>query len=232
MNEKILIYTDGSSRGNPGPGGWGAIILKGHQVEEIGGREDKTTNNRMELTAVIESLKKIKIENSIRVFTDSEYLINGITKWIFGWSSNNWRTKAGGDVLNKDLWQKLSELVANKEIEWKKVKGHSGHDANERVDDIATCFADGEDMRLFSGSIKDYPVDLTQPTPNQISISGADRKNKKAFSYLSLVDGKLKIHSNWHDCKEEVEGKSSARFRKAVSKEDQDEIIKNWGLKS
>lgn len=230
MNNKIIIYTDGSSRGNPGPGGWGAIVLKGHKVEELGGRDSKTTNNRMELTAVIEALKKIDTQNEIKVFTDSEYLINGITKWVFGWNSKGWKTASGGDVLNKDLWKELLEVSSNKEIEWKKVKGHSGHDANERVDDIATDFADGKDFRLFSGSIKDYPVDLTQPNGNQISMSDSERKGSKAHSYVSLVDGKLKIHSSWQACKEEVDGKAGARFRKTVSKEDQDEIIKSWGL--
>lgn len=230
MNNKILIYTDGSSRGNPGPGGWGAIVLKGHQVKELGGNDKKTTNNRMELTAVIQALKTIDTENEIKVFTDSEYLINGITKWVFGWNSKGWKTAAGGDVLNKDLWKELLEVSSNKEIEWRKVKGHAGHDANERVDDIATNFADDENIKLFSGSIKDYPVDLTQPNGDQVAMSDSERKKSKAYSYVSLVDGQVKSHSSWQSCKEAVEGKPGARFRKTISKEDQDEIIKSWGL--
>lgn len=230
MNDKILIYTDGSSRGNPGPGGWGAIILKGHNVEEIGGRDDKTTNNRMELSAVIGALSKTSTDHQIRIFTDSEYLINGITKWVFGWNSKGWKTASGGDVLNKDLWQKLMKLTADREIEWRKVKGHAGHPANERVDDIATSMADDEDFNFFKGSIKDYPVDLTQPTQEQVSPTQEMRKGSKAYSYISLVDGKVQTHRTWADCKERVDGQSGARFRKAISKADQDEIIKSWGL--
>jgi ribonuclease HI len=230
MNDKILIYTDGSSRGNPGPGGWGAIILKGHNVEEIGGRDNKTTNNRMELSAVISALKKTSTENQIRIFTDSEYLINGITKWVFGWNTKGWKTASGGDVLNKDLWQELMRLAGEREIDWRKVKGHAGHPANERVDDIATSMADDEKFNFFKGSIKDYPVDLTQPTPEQIAPTAEMKKNAKAYSYISLVDGEVRTHSSWADCKERVDGKSNARFRKAISKEDQDEIIKSWGF--
>lgn len=230
MNDKVIIYTDGSSRGNPGPGGWGAIVLKGHNVIELAGHEDKTTNNRMELTAAINALLKTDSTNPIRIFTDSEYLINGITKWVFGWSSKDWKTASNGDVLNKDLWQKLMKLTAERKVEWKKVKGHAGHPANERVDELATCLADNEDIKLFKGSIKDYPVDLTQPTLEQVSPSAEFKKSAKAYSYVSLVDGELKIHHSWQDCKDRVEGKSGARFRKTISKSDQQEIIKSWGL--
>lgn len=235
MNDKILIYTDGSSKGNPGPGGWGAIILKGHDVQELAGSDEKTTNNRMELTAVINALKKTSEENMIRVFTDSEYLINGITKWVYGWNTKGWKTASGGDVLNKDLWQELMGLTANREIEWRKVKGHAGHPANERVDDLATTLADSISnpdikINLFKGSIKDYPIDLTQPTLEQISPTAEMKKKAKAYSYISLVDGKVQTHRTWADCKERVDGESGARFRKAISKEDQDEIIKSWGF--
>jgi ribonuclease HI len=235
MNDKILIYTDGSSRGNPGPGGWGAIILKGHNVEELAGSHEKTTNNRMELSAVINALKKTNTENQIRVYTDSEYLINGITKWVFGWNTKGWKTASGGDVLNKDLWQELMKLAGDREIDWRKVKGHAGHPANERVDDLATMMADSIDnteikINLFKGSIKDYPVDLTQPTQEQIAPTAEMRKSAKAYSYVSLVDGKVETHSSWADCKDRVDGQSNARFRKAISKEEQDEIIKSWGF--
>jgi len=235
MNDKILIYTDGSSKGNPGPGGWGAIILKGHDVEEVGGEDKKTTNNRMELSAVINALAKTGIDKSIRIFTDSEYLINGITKWVFGWNLKGWKTASGGEVLNKDLWKELMKLTTDREIEWRKVKGHAGHPANERVDDIATMMADSisnpdSKTSLFRGSIKDYPVDLSQPSPEQVSPSQEIRKSSKAYSYISLVNGKVETHRTWADCKERVDGQSGARFRKAISKEDQNEIIKSWGL--
>jgi len=166
MNEYI-IYTDGSSKGNPGPGGWGAIIFNVGHIKELGGREERTTNNRMEMVAAIETLRNIPekpttIENSeikIEMHTDSEYLINGITKWILGWQKNNWRTKDKREVLNKDLWEKLLAETEKRKIEWKKVLGHSGHEWNDRCDEIATNFADGlTDIGLYDGPESGYKV--------------------------------------------------------------------------
>ena len=157
----ITIYTDGSSKGNPGPGGWGAIIFNGENVKEIGSRENMTTNNRMEIMAAIEALKNLEAcpNNEIGrvvIYTDSEYLIKGITTWIKNWQKNNWRTKDKREVLNKDLWEKLLELTEGKNIEWKKVAGHSGHEFNERCDEIATSFADGEKVELYNGLRQRY----------------------------------------------------------------------------
>jgi ribonuclease HI len=155
----ITIYTDGSSKGNPGPGGWGAIISSQQPVasiKEIGGREEKTTNNRMEMSAAIEALKNIPENSEVEIHSDSTYLINGITDWIEKWQKNNWRTKDKREVLNKDLWQKLLEATAGKNIEWKKVAGHSGHEENERCDEIATGFADGERVELYNGLKQGY----------------------------------------------------------------------------
>lgn len=167
----ITIYTDGSSKGNPGPGGWGAIIIYNDEIsnsqfpiskiKEIGGREEKTTNNRMEITAAIMALENIYSlqqaqDEKIEIFSDSEYLIKGITLWIKNWQENNWRTKDRKDVLNKDLWEKLLELTIGKNIEWKKVAGHSGHELNERCDEIATSFADGKPVSLYEGSENSY----------------------------------------------------------------------------
>jgi ribonuclease HI len=158
---KIIIYTDGSSKGNPGPGGYGAVIFDGENIKEIGGRENQTTNNRMEIMAAIEALKNIP-ENfaddteGIEVHSDSAYLIGGITIWIKNWQKNNWRTKDKHEVLNKDLWEKLLEVTIGKNIEWKKVAGHSGHEENERCDEIATNFADGENVKLYNGLKQGY----------------------------------------------------------------------------
>ena len=153
---KIIIYTDGSSRGNPGPGGFGAIIFSEKLVKEIGGREDKTTNNRMEMMAAIEALKNIPSNFIIEVNSDSEYLIKGITIWIKGWQKNNWRTKDKREVLNKDLWEKLLVETEKRTVEWKKVLGHSGHEFNDRCDEIATSFADGLHVLLYDGSKSEY----------------------------------------------------------------------------
>lgn len=146
--EKIIIYTDGSSRGNPGKGGYGAIVIDGKRVKEIGGREEVTTNNRMELRAAIEALKIILENSEVEIHTDSEYLLKGITIWIKNWIKNNWKTKNKKEVLNKDLWEQLLTEAEKRKIEWKKVLGHSGHKYNDRCDEIATSFADGKSISL------------------------------------------------------------------------------------
>ena len=147
MNKDIKIYTDGSSLGNPGPGGWGMVVLEGDKiVKEFGGCEKNTTNNRMELTAVIETLKfiiKHYKKNNVTIFADSNYVLTGITSWIHNWEKNGWRTANKKQVLNQDLWKELISLVRsyNNKISWEKVKGHSGHIHNDRADEIATSYA-------------------------------------------------------------------------------------------
>lgn len=151
-----IIYTDGSSRGNPGPGGWGAIVA-GKTVREIGGRESQTTNNRMELSAAIEALK-LQPEEPITIFSDSEYVIKGITEWIHGWIKRGWKNAQKKAVLNQDLWEKLHDLAQGKDITWKYVRGHMGSPGNERCDVIATSFADGEPVDLYTGSVDKYAI--------------------------------------------------------------------------
>lgn len=154
----ITIHTDGSSRGNPGPGGWGAILESGDRVVEIGGREDHTTNNRMELTGAIKALEfapQLSNDNCL-IFTDSEYVMKGMTEWIEGWQKRGWKTAAKKPVLNQDLWQELLAASAGKDIEWKYVAGHSGHALNDRCDVIATSFADGVDPNLYDGPKEGY----------------------------------------------------------------------------
>lgn len=150
MEKFLEIYTDGSSLGNPGPGGWGVLIIKnkGLGIEnniEIGGGEKNTTNNRMELTAVIEALKYLRKSDFLKceIFADSNYVLGGITSWIRNWEKNGWKTASKKPVLNQDLWKELDNLIKEYkgEIVWQKVKGHSGHEHNDRVDDIATTYA-------------------------------------------------------------------------------------------
>ena len=133
----IHIYTDGACRGNPGPGGWGAILLCDNYKKEIKGSSQLTTNNIMELTAVIESLKLIKNPSKIIITTDSTYVKNGITEWIHNWKLKGWKTANKKPVKNKQLWQELDVLTNNHQIEWKWVKGHAGHAGNERADELA-----------------------------------------------------------------------------------------------
>ena len=161
--DKIIIFTDGSSFGNPGPGGWGAVILfqREDNVVEIGGNETHTTNNKMELSAAIESLQAVKDKDGDVVFhTDSTYLMDGITKWIHNWIKRGWKTADKKEVLNQDLWQRLFMLKEEREkkwkIYWKKVPAHSGVLANERADTVATSFAEKRDVTFAHGTLEEY----------------------------------------------------------------------------
>ncbi|MES2416305.1 MAG: ribonuclease HI [Patescibacteria group bacterium] len=151
-NDKIIIYTDGAARGNPGKAGWGAIVIDGKKIHELGGRADVATNNQMELSAPIgalKHLKKIQFTGNVEIFSDSKYVINGITDWIFNWQKNNWHNAAKKPVLNKELWIELYDLVKDFKIKWTYVKGHAGIEHNERADVIATSFADNEPIKLI-----------------------------------------------------------------------------------
>jgi ribonuclease HI len=133
----VNIYTDGACRGNPGKGGWGAVLEHGNNIKEIYGGHHQTTNNQMELTAVIEALKLLKEPCKIHITTDSKYVLQGITEWIDGWKKNNWKNSSKKDVKNKDLWIQLDNVTENHIIQWEWVKGHSGHAGNEKADELA-----------------------------------------------------------------------------------------------
>ena len=133
----IEIYTDGACRGNPGPGGWGALLISGGRERELSGAESATTNNRMELLAVINALRVLKRRVSARVYTDSQYVRLGMTEWLKAWKARGWRTADRKPVKNQDLWELLDEQAANHDIEWHWVKGHSGVPGNERCDQLA-----------------------------------------------------------------------------------------------
>jgi ribonuclease HI len=222
----ITIFTDGAARGNPGPGGWGAIVVFSDNVIELGGREDYTTNNRMELSAVISALERIEKEVEINLYTDSAYVLNGATRWIKGWQLNNWKTSSKEDVLNKDLWQKLIPLTLHKLINWKLVKGHVGVPANERCDVIATSFADNKPVVLYNGSKSRYGVSL-EVSPS-LSNKTKSKSKAKAYSYVSSVNGQIMVHKTWEECKARVSGVKNARYKKALSPEDEENIIKEF----
>jgi ribonuclease HI len=137
MTERVTIYTDGACSGNPGPGGWGAILSFGDQEKELMGGEAHTTNNRMELTAAISALEALKRACSVDLHTDSEYVKNGITTWIKSWKKNGWCTADKKPVKNVDLWQRLDAALTNHQVRWHWVKGHAGHTMNERADQLA-----------------------------------------------------------------------------------------------
>lgn len=140
----VVIYTDGACSGNPGPGGWGAILMSGEHRKELSGGEVQSTNNRMELMAAISALEALKRKSNVELHTDSNYVKNGITQWIHGWKRNGWRTADKKPVKNAELWQRLDEMRQRHNVDWHWVKGHAGHVENERADELAR-----EGMRPF-----------------------------------------------------------------------------------
>ena len=259
MNQ-IIIFTDGSSRGNPGPGGWGSVIVAGDVADaqgaqtalviELGGAEKNTTNNRMELEAVIAGLEnifnpKIFIQDGmkIKVYTDSSYVINGITKWIFGWKRNGWKTQTKEDVLNKDLWMELDralvkifDKVGPNVVNWKYVGGHVGVAGNERCDVIATAFADGEEIDLYDGPLESYSIKnilniLHDAMLAKAKKSSSSRSNAKAYSYVSAIGGKVQIHNTWAECEKRVKGAKGARYKKALNSTEESSLIAEFGRK-
>jgi len=228
----IRIFTDGSSRGNPGRGGWGAIVVTQESVVEIGGREDMTTNNRMELSAVALALEVVPDRNAtIVVYIDSEYVIKGLTTWIYNWERNGWQTTDKRDVLNKDLWQRCAHAMHGLDVSLVNVKGHAGVVGNERADVIATSFADNDPVDLFNGKRNDYsiPIDDVGVDANKVAKKKdkSTRNRGKAYSYVSLVDGEVCVHKTWAECEARVKGKS-AKFKKAISKDEEDVLVKEY----
>ena len=138
---KVEIFTDGACKGNPGPGGWGAVLRMGAVEKELSGGEKLTTNNRMEMMAVVEALNALKRPCAITLSTDSRYVMDGLTKWIKGWQRNGWKTADKKPVKNADLWQAMIEAAKPHRIEWQWVKGHAGHPENERADKLASAAA-------------------------------------------------------------------------------------------
>jgi ribonuclease HI len=137
MTPGVVIYTDGACSGNPGPGGWGAILISGVHEREICGGELETTNNRMELMAAIQALEALKRPCKVELHTDSQYLRTGITEWLAGWKARGWKTAAKQPVKNEDLWKRLDEARKRHDVDWRWVKGHAGHELNERADALA-----------------------------------------------------------------------------------------------
>ncbi len=250
MANRFVIFTDGSSRGNPGPGGYGVIIYDEHdgQVTELGGFEKDTTNNRMELRGAIEAL--LSIRKSIKpgstedqretlIHTDSAYVINGITRWVKKWENNNWMTGQNEGVLNQDLWQALLELSRDRDMKggiiWKKVSGHAGVPANERGDEIATSMATGKSILLFSGTLEDYEKMLGAPimtTTAQKKKPTKTRVKGEAYSYVSFVDGKVHIDKTWPACEKRVKGTKGAKYKKAMNKEEENDLIALYSFES
>ena len=235
---KILIFTDGASKGNPGPGGWAAIVIAHERVIELGGREKHTTNHRMELRATIQGLRACNTQPAGEriVYTDSSYVINGITKWVKGWKKNGWKTKEKKPVVNQDLWQALDATAgaSGSEIIWQYVGGHVGIAGNERVDEIASAFAEDRKITLYHGGIESYGIDVSSLEVDALKAKAKSstntRSKAKAYSYISRVDGKIMTHKTWSECAERVRGRS-AKFKKALSPAEEKEIIADFSKK-
>jgi ribonuclease HI len=236
--QHIVVFTDGASKGNPGPGGWGVVIARpdGH-VMELGGGVAMTTNNKMELTAAIQALEALRgTSGPVDIYTDSTYVIQGIRGWVYGWKRRGWKTVAGSDVLNRELWERLDALASamgSRRLTWHYVRGHVGTPGNERVDEIADSFAMQRPVALYDGPLSGYPIpildlplDTALPSRSDLSSSGA--ASKGAYSYLSVVDGKPMRHATWRECEQRVKGRSGARFRKAASAAEEESILRSW----
>ena len=236
MENSLIVFTDGSSLGNPGPGGWGVLLAypKLDELIELGGTKLKTTNNEMELTAIVSALSyAINSEAHVHLYTDSQYAINGVTDWMYTWVKNGWQTSTKEPVKNKEIWEMLYTLVTErgeKTISWHHVRGHVGVPGNERVDDIARELAEGTHVTLYRGSLSNYPEKniLTLPDKEE-QHNTAKKKSGKAYSYIALIDGKVERLKTWAECEARVHGRS-AKYKKALSEQHEQEILAEWGI--
>jgi len=232
MKSYILI-SDGACSKNPGPGGWGMILVTPEdQVLEFGGHESESTNNRMELMGLYRGMqeiykleKKKKTADLIHVISDSKYVLDGASKYVANWARSAWRTSTGTEVKNQDLWEKIlkgfTELKKLKmRFDYELVKGHSGHDANERCDQIAVAYSKNEEVELFQGPLSDYPVKVGK------NLVG------EAFQmvYLSYIDGVLSKHLTWAECQKATQGRSGAKYKKVTNTKEMQDTLKLWGL--
>ncbi|HEY2775560.1 MAG TPA: ribonuclease H [Candidatus Binatia bacterium] len=235
----VIAFTDGAAKGNPGPGGWGAVLLVGGAaVRELGGAGGRTTNNRMEVLAAISALQWCAEAGAadtarITIVTDSSYLLRGVREWLTKWKARNWKTLEGSDVANRDLWERLDLLVAAcPKVSWRYVPGHAGVPGNERADEIASAFATAATPRLYSGPYSGYDFDLGSIPDANAPIRAASKKSatkgSKAYSYVSMVDGVVATHRTWAECEQRVKGRSRARYRKTASAAEEKALVAEW----
>lgn len=232
-----IIAADGACSRNPGPGGYGTIVVTPDgEVREFGDGEDYTTNNRMELMGFYRGLQEVykfwkksdtQEPQKIKSILDSSYVVDGARKNVWNWSRNGWQTQSG-EVKNKDIWEKiLKGLLLLKdckfEFEYVLVKGHSGHEANERVDQISVAYskkfsgATADEPELFSGKLKDYSINFEVTAPFKTV-------------YLSFSNGELKRHETWPECEAFVKGKQGVKFKKVTNALEERETLKLWGV--
>ena len=247
MQNQILIYTDGACSGNPGPGGYGSIIIANSKsVVELGEHFAQTTNNRMELQAVLSALKYCNEQfdeiSKLQIFTDSVYVIRGSTQWLFGWKKRGWKTAAGEPVTNQDLWQVMDQLlyqISQKfsvKIKWSFIRGHKGILGNERCDEIGVAFSKRNSVQLYTGSASAYHFDVLiipdeEALPEMKGIQTPAEKDaaKKNTWYLSLINNQVAKYTTWKDCEAAVKGRPGVKFKKVTSATEETELLKAWG---
>lgn len=233
-----VAYTDGACTGNPGPGGWGVVLLGEDGRQELSGGAPATTNNRMELTAVIEALRHVPADAPMHVVTDSEYVMKGMTQWLAGWRRRGWRTSTGSAVLNRELWETLAAL-AGARVTWEWVRGHTGHPENERADALARAQAravvrQGPGMAAaargappaFGGSAGGG---VRPAAGRSASVRAAPPADGRP-TYLSLVDGELRRHADWPACQAHTHGRAGARFKKCRTPDEERATVRGWGV--
>ncbi len=239
MADTIFIYSDGACSGNPGPGGWAAVIIyPDGRVLELGGGERFTTNNRMEMAAAIAALSAVADRpEPVKVYTDSGLLINGAKGWLYGWKRKGWLTAAGHPVVNRDLWERLDAFAQARKgrLSWGHMKGHAGHEVNERCDAIAVAFSKGQRQKLYDGPAVGCGYSLLEPGEAHLHKQARKAatqvtRPKGPAVYLSLVGGRLERHSAWDQCKSRVHGVPNAKFKKVSSPEEEARTLADWGL--
>lgn len=239
MKNTLTIYTDGASRGNPGPGGWAAILMTEKEVIELAGNVTPATNNQMELLAAEKGLEyahKHFPEATVLVHADSAYVLRGLESWLDGWKRNGWLTATKKPVENKKQWQALLELrdYFGKKLELIKVEGHSGHQYNDRCDELAVAAALKNSYTLFKGTLKAYEQRLIDTPPKSVQKSAKKSTSKTAgpaYSYVSSVDGKVFADKTWALCEARVKGKKGAKYKKVFSKGEETGLIQDYTLR-
>lgn len=232
-SDTYVLVTDGACSGNPGPGGWACILFTPpDRVEEFSGSHEATTNNRMELLAVMEGIRRVPQGARAHVFTDSVYVIKGATQWIWGWRRRGWLNSQGEPVANQDLWEEWGRVSAGRKLDWSFVRGHSGHPGNERCDELAVAQTKGQYVTHYRGSRVAYPVPLpVAPSDQDLPNWEKKAQTKSAPAhYLSFVGGTLQRHASWPECQRAVHGRSGARFKKVQSRDEELAVCKQWGV--
>lgn len=240
LGHKILVFGDGASKGNPGPGGWGVIVAGKSRVVELGGGAESSTNNQMELRALLEALQFLNeyalTSDQVHFYWDSQLVLSGAKAWRFGWRKRAWTTSQGEAVKNRELWEAIDaklDLLKGVSLEFFHVKGHAGIPGNERVDKIASDFAEGGKPELYDGPKSNYPIDLHAQLPSEpfeVQEKRSFETKKAPAYYLSLIAGKLFRDETWAACEARVKGVSGAKYKKVHSPEEEKQVLENWGL--